>query len=173
MNNGDDEQDDEVGWLQGGSLKPGAGGRTIRSGDHIVAPAAGSVTTSASALQYTIASFGYDSRDMRLAMERLDNAHLQAIQDKTLHPVDEGVPRPSGFDDEKYEGVAASFAISIADDRRRAADEQSKSKDRSVSVVTAAIIAIVSLIGGGLGVMVLQKYLEEQPETTQTTEIDQ
>ena len=51
-----------------------------------------------------------------------------------------------------------SYAYSILDGRKEDRQESSKVKDRRVSVTTAVIAAIVSLIGGGTGVFFLTQY---------------
>lgn len=166
----DNTHDPVIGWLQGGSLQPGAGGRTVRLGDHVVSPGAGAVSTSTAAVEVALAAFGIDTSDMKASMEELDEADLQAIRERTLHPADANVPKPDDFDDAKFVAIASSYAFSILDGRKQAKEEKSKGKDRRISVLTTVIIAASTLLGGGVIGTFLGQYLSDRANSAQTTE---
>lgn len=139
-------------------------------GDTLVIFEAGEVSTSSDAVFIALSALGIDTKDMKAAMEKLDEADLQAIRERTLHPAEAKVPKPDDFDDEKFVAVASSYAYSVLDGRKQAKNEASKGKDRGISVLTTIIIAVTTLIGGGFFGTFLGKYLSDRAETAPTTE---
>ena len=168
----DKAHDSDYSGHQGGSLKPGSGRRTkkVVLTDNLVTVETRSVSTSSDAVAIVLAALGIDTKDMKAAMEKLDEADLQAIRERTLHPEESNVPKPDDFDDEKFVAVASSYAYSVLDGRKQAKNEASKGKDRRISVVTTVIIAVSTLIGGGVIGTYLGKYLSDRAESVPTTE---
>ena len=131
------------------------------------------VSIASDAVAIALEAFGIDTSDMKEFMDKeIDEADLQAIRDRTLHPSKANVPKPDDFEDEEFVAVASSYAITTLVGRKQARDEQSKDKDRRVLMIVAAAAAVVGLFGGGgLGFYLVTNYLdapEVSPEVAES-----
>lgn len=121
MNKHDDKNDD-TGWLRGGSLQPGSGGRTRQSGDHNVAPQTGEMGlfagTPLGLMLQALESAGVDWKPTYEAIENLSKAEQKLLEDKAVKPTAFNIPAPEGFGEDEHAVLCASLAGSIRENRQ-------------------------------------------------------